>query len=83
MRAVPFEEWIETLNESADAFVDPERNPAIKLLEFYRGAARIRKGPRMLTSHKAEKASETLQRVGTVNKDWVRNWMQQWGSKTG
>ena len=81
MKAVPFDDWIETLSLSADGFVDPERNPAVKLLDFYRGAARVGKGPRMLTSHNAEKASKTLQCVGAVNEDWVGNWIQQWGIK--
>ncbi|KAI9745048.1 MAG: hypothetical protein M1818_001326 [Claussenomyces sp. TS43310] len=82
-KAVAFDEWIEVLSQSADDSIDPDRNPAVKLLDFYRGAARVGTGPRMLTSHKAERASATLQHVGRVNEDWVRNWMQQWGIKMG
>ena len=82
-RAVLFDECIEALNQSADEFVDLEKIPAIKLLDFYRGAARAEKEPLMLTSRKAGKASETLQRVRAVNKDWVRNWMRQWGIQMG
>ena len=81
MRQVSFDQWIEALSQSTSDFIDPERNPAIKLLEFYRSAARVGKGSRMLSSHKAEKASETLQGVGAVCEDWVGNWMQQWGFK--
>ena len=82
MNAVPFEEWIEFLGQSADGHLDPDRNPAVKLLDFYRGAAKVgKKGQRarMLESRKAEGASRTLRSVGAVNEGWVRNWMQQWG----
>lgn len=82
MKAVPFNEWIEALNQSADEFINPERNPAVKLIDFYRDAARVGKGTRMLTSNKAEKASKLLQHVGAVSQDWVRNWMEQWGINT-
>ncbi|KAL9116656.1 MAG: hypothetical protein Q9187_006818 [Circinaria calcarea] len=82
-RAIPFDEWIEALDQSADEFIDPERNPAIKLLDFYRGVAKVGKGSRKLISHKAEKASQTLRRVGAVNEGWVRNWMEQWGINIG
>ena len=78
MRTVQFDEWIEELSQSGEHFFDPERNPAAKLLDFYRGAARVSKGPRMLTSHRAEKASKMLQRIGAVNEEWVRIWMRQW-----
>ena len=84
VRAAQFDEWIEVLSQSEDDdFADPERNPAIKILDFYRGAMRVAKGPRVLTSHEAEKASKTLQRVGAVNEEWVRVWMRQWGFKMG
>lgn len=86
MGTVPFEEWIELLNQSADESLDPERNPAVKLLDFYRNVAKVgKKGERarMLESQKAESASRTLQRVGVVDEGWVKNWMQQWGIADG
>ena len=83
MRTVPFDEWTEELSRSGDHFVEPERNPAVKLLDFYRDATRVGKGPRVLTSHRAEKASKTLQRIGAVNEEWVRVWMRQWGFGMG
>ena len=81
MRTVQFDEWTEALSQSADTLVDSEKNPAIKLFDFYRGAARVSKGSRVLTSHKAEKASKTLQRVGAVKEEWVMIWMRQRGFK--
>ncbi len=83
MRTVQFDEWTQALSQSAESFVEPERNPAVKLLDFYRGAARVGQEPRMLMSQRAEKASNLLQRVGSVNETWVRIWMQQWGFRVG
>ncbi|KAL8722181.1 MAG: hypothetical protein Q9225_001277 [Loekoesia sp. 1 TL-2023] len=80
MRPVSYDEWVDALSQSADEFIDLETNPAIQLLEFYRKARRVEaKGSRMLTSHKAENASKTLQRIGAVKGTWIRTWMQQWG----
>ena len=79
MRAVQYDEWVDALSNSAEEFADPARNPALKLLDFYRKAAkRSTKGPRMLPSHKAEAASRTLRSVGPVQKEWVIVWMKQW-----
>jgi hypothetical protein len=74
LKTCPFEEWVNLLAQST---IDPEKNPAIRLVDFYRGVNG--KEPRKLTSFKAEKASKTLQYVGALNEGWVRNWMQQWG----
>ncbi|KAL8912050.1 MAG: hypothetical protein Q9171_002903 [Xanthocarpia ochracea] len=80
IRAVQYSQWVEALGNSADELLDPERNPAVKLLDFYHKAAIVGKeGPRMLPSYKAEAASKTLQSVGAVKEGWVKLWMQQWG----
>ncbi|KAL8904941.1 MAG: hypothetical protein Q9207_002935 [Kuettlingeria erythrocarpa] len=79
MRAVQYDEWVEVLGNSAEV-IDPESNPAIKLLDFYRNAVKVgTRGPRMLPSHKAEAASRTLLDMGPVQANWVKIWMQQWG----
>ena len=86
MRAVPFEEWVELLARSADADepCDPDRNPAVKLVDFYRHAARPGRKEeasmaRTLDSSQAERASRTLKRVGAVDAAWIAAWMEQWG----
>ena len=80
MRGVPFDEWVETISRSALNSADPETIPAIKLLDFYRNAARVElKDARMLTSEKAQEASKTLRHMEAVNQTWIRTWMQQWG----
>ncbi|KAL8960571.1 MAG: hypothetical protein Q9193_002747 [Seirophora villosa] len=80
VRAVQYEEWVEAVVKSADEFVDPERNPAVKLLDFYLNVRKMgKRGARMLPSHRAEAASRTLRDVGPVQQNWVKVWMQQWG----
>jgi len=81
MKTVPFDEWIGELSRTADELIDPERNPAVKLLDFYRGASRAGQGARVLASQKAEQASKTLTCVGAVDEEWVGIWMQHWGFK--
>ena len=83
VRAVQFSEWIKALGQGAHDSVDPEKVPAVKLLDFYRKAEGVgKKDPRMLTSYKAEAASKTLRCAGAVCEDCVRNWMQQWDITT-
>ena len=82
MGTVPFGEWIKLLHQSAGEFPDTESNPAVKLLDFYRRAAKVGKKSeraRLLDSQRAQSASRTLQRVGAVDEQWVKNWMRQWG----
>ena len=76
-----FEEWIDKLEKSSEKELDAERNPAIKLLDFYQNVAKAKEGPRMLSSQRAEKASTTLQNIGAVNNDWESIWMHQWNIK--
>lgn len=86
MGTVPFEEWIELLSQSAEESLDPKRNPAVTLLDFYRNAAKVGKEgerARVLENQKAKSASRTLQRVGAVDEGWVQGWMHQWGILDG
>ena len=87
VKPVPFEEWVETLRQSAEAAdgdksVDVERNPAIRLLEFYTKASKTDKGRRILPTTGSEAASKTLRELGPLNRAWLENWMVQWGVKS-
>ncbi|KAF2836219.1 putative NRPS-like enzyme [Patellaria atrata CBS 101060] len=70
IRAVPIDDWVEALAHSAERYVDPERNPAVKLVDFYHEAAKQGRGARMLATGKAERASRTLGRVGSIIDGW-------------
>ncbi|KAK3300367.1 putative NRPS-like enzyme [Chaetomium fimeti] len=87
VREVDFSEWVSALRASADeaiasGHIDLDRNPAIRLLEFYEGAAAA-DSPRMLTSERAEDASLALAKVGPVGQKWLRVWLEQWGLTRG
>ena len=83
VQTVEFAEWVSALRTSADdaiasGNIDLDRNPAIRLLEFYEGTA-VADSPRILTSLKAEDASPALKTVGRVGEEWLRVWLEQWG----
>ncbi|KAK0614921.1 hypothetical protein B0T17DRAFT_540571 [Bombardia bombarda] len=83
VRLVSYDEWVDALRESAriadeTGNVDVERNPAIRLVEFYAGLAKGGDSPRSLASHRSEKASKALRKAGAVNQDWVKTWLSQW-----
>ena len=79
IKASQFREWVDVLGQSVDGSLDAERNPAGRLVDFYREISETGKGPRRLTSLRAERASQTLRDVGAVNEQWISRWMQQWG----
>lgn len=86
MRLVPFQEWLALLQEDARGAVATEKghevvdkNPAVLLIDFLSEIGGEAQGPRVLRHERTETASGGLGRVGPVNKDWVRNWMRQWG----
>lgn len=84
IRLVEFPEWLMLLEKSAEhagmnGDVDVEKNPAVRLIDFYSDISDVSQGPRMLRSEKAQAASKELKNIGPVNKEWVRNWMAQWG----
>lgn len=84
---VPFEEWVERLKESAEEAekagnIDIERNPAIRLAEFYAKAAISKEKGRRLWPIATVQASETLRALGPLGSAWLENWMIQWGIKS-
>ncbi|KAI3319856.1 putative NRPS-like enzyme [Xylariaceae sp. AK1471] len=86
VRAVTMEDWVERLRSSAEeaeriGTFDIERNPAMRLLDFFSAASGsgVEQGPRWLSSSKAEQSSNTLKGLGPIRKEWLENWMAQWG----
>ncbi|KAK7927484.1 hypothetical protein PG985_004482 [Apiospora marii] len=76
---VAFATWLKHLEENSREFLqDVDKNPAIKLTDFYERISEGNSQVRLETS-KAEGASETLRSTGAVNADWVARWMRQWG----
>lgn len=83
LKVVTFSEWLNLLGDSLESFTDSERNPALKLFDFYKDCAAAGKKPQMLDLEEAKKASKTLRHLNAVNGDWISRWMQQWHIEPG
>ena len=86
VQPLPFEEWVERLKASAeeaenDENFDIQRNPAIRLVDFYSDAIGAKKSQRFLPATASTAASKTLRELGPLSRDWLDNWMVQWGLK--
>lgn len=87
VQPVPFEEWVERLKASAeeaenDKNIDIERNPAIRLVDFYSDAIGAKKSQRILPANASTAASKTLRELGPLSRGWLENWMVQWSLKS-
>lgn len=83
VQPVYFREWLMRLKASAkeaesNGHLDMERNPAIRLIDFYTTLAENEEASRRLLSAASERASQTLRDLGPLKLDWLRNWMVQW-----
>ncbi|KAL7966389.1 hypothetical protein HDV63DRAFT_397037 [Trichoderma sp. SZMC 28014] len=76
---VPLNEWIEILEESAvDATADDvNRNPAIKLIDAYRGIAAGSGYPKW-DMERTMAHSPTMRNLGPVDETLMKNWCDQW-----
>lgn len=78
MEIVSFGEWVERLERSAEREdVDVQRNPAVKLLDAYRG---MRNGGDVirLDTREARRKSESMRGLKGVDEEWMRLWLEQW-----
>lgn len=83
---VPYIEWVRALEQSSSGDEHMQRNPALRLLDFFlSGAGRI--GPEWepvgvarLSMDKAEAVSETLMkgRMPCLGEENVKRWMGYW-----
>ena len=80
VKTVPFGEWVEALRISApETFQKQEfdRNPAIKLLDFFEGLPGAQM-PRLSTVQ-TQKRSRVLREMRAVGAEDMQRWMRQWG----
>ncbi|KZT61229.1 acetyl-CoA synthetase-like protein [Calocera cornea HHB12733] len=96
-RLVPFSQWVNRLEEAAEDLKEVERNPAIKLLDFYRSAAvafaarqrqssaEYRHNEAMglpdLDTTKAGECSRTLKSAKRLDNEDVKRWMDYWTAR--
>ncbi|KAI6351823.1 hypothetical protein MCOR25_009733 [Pyricularia grisea] len=73
---VPIEKWVELLEQSASDTKNIEKNPAVKLLDFYQG---------LLQSHRLNfdmkrtcELSPTMANLEPVTPELMKNWCRQW-----
>jgi thioester reductase-like protein/acyl carrier protein len=61
---------------------DPERNPALKLLDFYRrlavDSAEGGQSSVKLSLEKTVRVSPTLAKLGPIQPEWMSSWIQDW-----
>ncbi|UNI19521.1 putative NRPS-like protein biosynthetic cluster [Purpureocillium takamizusanense] len=81
-KIVPLEEWLAKLEASAsDANANADKNPAIKLLDTYRGmvdANRAGLGHVYFDMRRTVEKSPTMRGSGPIDEGLVRNWCEQW-----
>jgi thioester reductase-like protein len=80
-KIVPFEDWLAALEQSSHAGTkDIERNPGVKLLDFYKNIAQSQGTPAIeFETNHAQKDSTTFAGLGPVQSEWMEIWLKQWG----
>ncbi|KAI8243394.1 Non-canonical non-ribosomal peptide synthetase [Colletotrichum sp. SAR 10_96] len=82
---VSFPEWVKRLEASKTASRDSgaERNPGLKLLDFYRGVSQgDEKTTKEFITKRTAAASPSLRSVGPVTPDLMIHWCKQWKYET-
>lgn len=81
VQVVPLGQWLMALQDSV-ATTKPEdvnRNPGLKLIDFYEGMAEGEKdGGVWLETRETEKESETMRSLQGVGPQWMDIWLKQW-----
>ncbi|KAK1976536.1 thioester reductase domain-containing protein [Colletotrichum cereale] len=75
---VPFAEWVRILEESASSTDDMDRNPGIKLLDFYRDVASAGGQGVELSMERTTRSSRTMREMRAVTPELMQNWCRQW-----
>lgn len=85
VKVVKYAEWLKALHASAAGTKtqeDFERNPAVKILDFFDGlqaSSEINEATVSLSTERAKSQSKALRNCGPVTAEWMELWMKQWG----
>ncbi|WYZ44922.1 hypothetical protein EsH8_VIII_000238 [Colletotrichum jinshuiense] len=84
---ISFKDWVDRLeaSRSTNDALGADRNPGLKLLDFYRGVAAVGENQSKTKTHATEKTvlcSPALRSVGPVTPDLMVHWCQQWKFET-
>ncbi|KYK57081.1 NRPS-like enzyme [Drechmeria coniospora] len=77
IKLVSFEEWVAALEASAAATTDLSKNPAVKLLDTYKGILRTSRAVR-LDMRRTMRRSPTVAMLGPVTPELMKLWCSQW-----
>ncbi|KAI4118539.1 MAG: hypothetical protein LQ345_001424 [Seirophora villosa] len=77
MPVVSLVEWVQRLKATISFTKDIERNPAVKLIDFFSGRVQSNASPIMETKLSVQ-YSQTLRRLDKISPDQMRLWMEQW-----
>ncbi|KAK5991336.1 Non-canonical non-ribosomal peptide synthetase FUB8 [Cladobotryum mycophilum] len=78
---VPLEEWVEALEKSVVSTEQVEKNPAMKLLDTFRGMVQAVRAGQKGVRYDMERTmgrSSTAAGMGPITPDMMRNWCSQW-----
>ncbi|OLN85756.1 Iterative polyketide synthase CazM 8 [Colletotrichum chlorophyti] len=76
---VPFKEWVKALEESAASTDDMDKNPGVKLLDFYQGLSLGEGHGVEFSMERTVKSSKTMKEMRAVTPELMQNWCRQWG----
>lgn len=80
-KVVPLGEWISALEKSQVKTLNIEQNPAVKLLDTYRSAAKGVKmgiGAALIDTTRTEPYSATMKQTEKVSSQSMKLWCEQW-----
>lgn len=77
VRAVPLQEWVQRLKESVFCIEAINRNPAVKLIDFFSARVQSNASPIMETKVSVQ-YSQTLRRLDKIRPEQMKLWMEQW-----
>ncbi|KAF5671682.1 nonribosomal peptide synthetase [Fusarium heterosporum] len=81
MRIVSLEEWVDRLEASEkEADMSVDKNPAVKLLDTYRGMleAKTQGQTTKFSMERTKSHSPTITEAGPITPELMRNWCRQW-----
>ncbi|RYP91175.1 hypothetical protein DL770_002704 [Monosporascus sp. CRB-9-2] len=82
-KLVSFSEWVDLLGKSqTDDTQSLEKNPAVKLLDFYRGMASAHEaghGSVVFDTTRTKECSPTMKATRAITPELMMHWCKQWG----
>ncbi|KAK7436459.1 hypothetical protein CaCOL14_003810 [Colletotrichum acutatum] len=77
-KLVSFKEWVELLENSTATTDDVDKNPGIKLLDFYQDLAMGEGQGVEFSMERTTKSSKTMKEMHAVTPELMQNWCRQW-----